>query len=42
MNFFSKSFLVEIDFWRTGVIQGFVLNFSLFLLTFLMEHVHPR
>ena len=22
------------DFWRAGVIQGFVLNFSLYFLTF--------
>ena len=33
MNFFSKLFLIEIDFWSAGVIQGFALNFSLYLLT---------
>ena len=34
MNFFSKLFLMEIDLWRAEVIPGFVLNFSLYLLTF--------
>ena len=32
--FFSKLFLMEIGLWRAGVIPSFVLNFSLYLLTF--------
>ena len=42
INFFSKLLLIKMDFWRVGVIQSFVLHFSLNLLTFLTEHVHPR
>ena len=34
MNFFSKLFLIEIDFWRAEVIQGFVWNFNLYFLNF--------
>ena len=41
-KFFIKLFLKEMDFWRAGAIQGFILNFSLYLLTFLMEHVYPK
>ena len=33
INFFSKLVLIEMDFWSAGIIQGFVLNFSLHLLT---------
>ena len=33
-RFFRNLFLKEMDFWRAGVIQGFVLNFSLYLSTF--------
>ena len=31
---YFKLFLIEIDFWRKGGIQSFVLNFSLYLLIF--------
>ena len=34
MNLLIKVFLIDMDFRRTEVIQGFVLNFSLHLLTF--------
>ena len=34
-------FLIEMDFWRAGVIQGFILNFNLYLLTFVMMYEYP-
>ena len=34
MNFFNSLFLTEIDFCIPNVIQGFVLNISLYLLIF--------
>ena len=34
MNLFNSFLLIEIDFWIPNVIQGFALNFSIYLLFF--------
>ena len=42
LNLLSNEFLTEIDFRRTGVIQGLVLNLNLYLLTLLKGAVESR